>query len=687
MTRRQRLPAALALVSLTASPALLAQQSQLQEIVVTGSRSEHQLGKLPLAISLVSINDIQLGRQELGLDESLTRVPGLVMQNRYNFSQDLRVSIRGFGARSSFGIRGIKVYSDGIPVTLPDGQSGTDDIDLGSVQSVEIVRGPAASLYGTAAGGVISINSEDPADTPFMEAKFNFGRWGHERYQFKASGKSGQLGYLVNTSYLEMDGYRDWSELEHKLLNTKFTYDIDSTSRLTAIFNLVDSPLANDAGGITLDEVAANPRQAQSRNVSSNAGEAFDQQRLGLVYDRELSGSQSLTLRAYTMRKDFQNFLPIGTHIPFVGDDGVVEFDRSASGGGATWLWDTTLFGLPNQVALGVDYDVQKDKRSRFINNAGVKGGRVFHQTEEAESLGFYFRNETALTSTLSLSIAGRFDNIDLKVRDHYLANGDQSGALDFNEFNPSVGLLWSAADNLNFYINYATAFETPTFTELGTPAQSLNVNLGGFNNVTEQEADSIEVGVKGELGNSLFFDFALYSMDVKNEITNVVSIGNRAFFENADTDRRGFEAQLIATPLDSLRLTAAYTFSDFTFDRFSTDAAAVDKWVPGIPRHQFFGEARYNISNDGFIVLDALYSGKYYADNTNASRVDSSVVANLRFGATWKYGKTTVSPFIGINNLFDEEYFSNVRVNAVGGRAYEPGPERHLFGGVAVRF
>src|SRR5690606_16440602 len=215
------------------------------------------------------------------------------------------------------------------------------------------------------------------------------------------------------------------------------------------------------------------------------------------------------------------------------------------------------------------------------------KGEKVFDQVEEAESLGFYFRNETNLTDTVALSSAGRLDNTDLQVRDPYLANGDQRAPLDFNEFNPSVGLLWSAAERLNFYVNYATAFETPTFTELGSPAQDLNVNLGGFNNVTAQEADSIEVGVKGDLGENIFFDLALYSMDVENEISNIVSIGNRAFFENADTDRTGFEAQVLATLSDTLNLAAAYTFSDFSFDRFPTEPAAVGQWVPGIPRHQ----------------------------------------------------------------------------------------------------
>ncbi|MDZ7826816.1 MAG: TonB-dependent receptor plug domain-containing protein, partial [Gammaproteobacteria bacterium] len=243
-------------------------ENQMEEIIVVGSRSEQQLGDVPMAVSLVKLRDIQQGRQELGLDESLSRVPGLFMQNRYNFAQDLRVSIRGFGSRASFGIRGIQVFADGLPVTLPDGQSGTDDLDIGSAESIEVIRGPSASLYGTAAGGVISLTTEAPPEEAFVEGSVTAGEFGHRKYQIKTGGQTGRLGYLVNASYLEMDGFRDYSRVEHKLINSKFRYEIDDTSDLTAIVNLVDSPEAEDPGGITRDEAAENRSQAQPRNTS-----------------------------------------------------------------------------------------------------------------------------------------------------------------------------------------------------------------------------------------------------------------------------------------------------------------------------------------------------------------------------------------------------------------------------------
>lgn len=689
MTTSRQLRVLIPVLMTAASTTALGQaQSPLDEIVVVGTRSEQVLSSVPMAISVVGKDAIQLGRQELGLDESLIAIPGLIMQSRYNFSQDLSVSIRGFGSRANFGMRGIKVFADDIPMTLPDGQSGTDDLDLGSAQSVEVIRGPSASLYGTASGGVISMTTEVPTATPFVETKLMAGEYGHKKLQLKAGGTSGRLGYLVNVSRLEMDGYRDFSEVEHSLINSKFIYDIDDSSSLTVILNAVDSPVANDAGGITPAEVAADRTQAGSRNLSSKSGEAFDQQRLGLVYKKSFGTAHDLTLRTYTMRKDFVGFLPIGTHIPFVADDGVVAYQRSFSGVGGLYTFSDSLMGKPNVLSIGVDMDYQTDDRQRFLNNAGVQGTITFDQVEDAESFGVYFRNETALTDEVILSFGGRLDNLDMSVKDLYLANGNQSGDLSYEEFSPAIGLMWNRSPALNLYTNYATSFETPTFTELGSPAQDLNVNLGGFNNVNPQKAKSIEVGAKGSvIDNRLYYDLALYTMDVSNEITNVVNIGSRAFFENADTDRDGLEAQLQAQLSDQLSLTVSYTYSDFKFTSFDGNAAAVGESLPGIPEHQFYAELKYSHDNGVYVVLDALNVGEYYANNANTQQVDSSIVSTLRVGNSYDLNGTTIAPFFGVNNLFDEDYFSNVRKNAFGGRAYEPAPERHVYGGVTIRF
>ena len=661
----------------------------IEEVVVTSSRTGQSLLDIPSAVSIVGEQDIQLGRQQLGLDESLNRVPGLFSQNRYNFTQDLRISIRGFGARANFGIRGIKMYVDDIPSTLADGQSGVDDVDLGSATRIEVIRGPSSALYGSSSGGVISMYTEDGPEKPFVEAGVTIGEYDQQKYQVKTGGQHERINYLFNASHLTMDGYRDNSEVEHSLINSKIRFDIDDSSSLTMIINAADSPTANDPGGVTTANIAADRRQAQPRNLSSNSGEEFDQQKIGFVYRKAFGDKHDLTLRNYYLWKDFQTFLPIGTHIPFVSDDGVVEFDRFFFGGGAKYTYSDMLFGRPNRFTIGFDVDIQEDDRQRFLNNAGVKGALSFDQLEEAEAVGVYFRNEFLILDNLELTLGGRYDSIDMSVDDRFLANADQSSELDFSEFNPSVGLTWTPVDDVHIYANYATSFETPTFTELANPARDtgFNVDLGGFNNVTAQTADSFEIGMKLSALDKVYIDMAVYTMQVDDEISNVSTVGSRGVFTNADTDRQGFEISLLADLLEGLQLTAAYTYSDFEFDRVSSNPALEGNNLPGLPEHQFFAELAYRHDSGFYAIWDILYIDEFFANNANSTVNASSTVANIRAGYQAQVGNWRISPYLGLNNMFDEKYNSNVRINGFGGRLFEPAPDLNFYGGITLRY
>lgn len=680
-------PTCLIALSLLAAP-VAASADALEEVIVTATRIEQALVDVPGGATVVGTIDLHGGRQELGLDEALARVPGVFFQNRYNFTQDLRISIRGFGARSNFGIRGIKILVDDIPSTLADGQSGVDDVDMGSIARAEVIRGPSSALYGASAGGVVSLYTEDGPQTPFIEAGINVGEYDHQKYQLKTGGQHDRLNYLMNFSYLNNDGYRDHSEVNHTLFNSKFRYDIDDVSDLTVVFNLVDSPVADDSGALTPAEVDADPRQAQARNLSSNAGEALEQQKLGWVYRRELAEGHEIRLRNYYTWRDFGNYLPLGTHIPFSAIDGVVEFDRFFYGGGGQYTWTSTLGGRPNQFTIGFDIDRQEDDRQRFVNSFGNKGALTFDQMEEATAWGIYVRDVFSVTDTVQVTVGGRFDQVDLDVQDRFVANGDQSANVDFDEFSPMVGVNWNVFDDIRLYANYSTAFETPTFTELGSPAQDLGVNLGGFNNVEAQTADGFEVGTRGTLWDGrVTFDLSVFDMDVDNEVTNVVSTGNRAFFENADTERFGFEAAVIVDILDSLRLTTAYTYSDFEFDTFASNTAAEGMALPGIPEQQFYAELAWRHESGFFVVGDVLVVDELFTNNVNTGTSPAYEVANLRAGYEFDWGKIRLTPYVGINNLFDESYIGNVRLNAFGDRTYEPAPDSNAYGGVTVRY
>ena len=532
----------------------------------------------------------------------------------------------------------------------------------------------------------MSLYTEDGTDTPFAEARVTVGEYDHQKYQLKFGGQTGKLNYLVNGSYLESDGYRANSRVEHGLVNSKFRYEFDDESDLTVIFNLVDSPQADDSGGINAADVEADRRQAQPRNLSSNAGEELEQQKFGWIYRHQFGENHEIRVRNYYLWRDFQAFLPIGSHIRFVSDDGVVEFNRFFFGGGAQYTYTGELFGRPNQFTAGFDIDIQEDDRQRYSNDAGIKGALSFDQLEEAEAYGFYIRNSLALTDSLQLTLGGRYDMVDLSVEDRFLANADQSGDLDFDEFSPSVGLTWSATDSVSLYFNFATAFETPTFTELANPARNLDVSLGGFASVDAQNAESFEIGARGLIGNRIYFDIAGFIMEVEDEVVSVTNIGNRTFFENADTDRNGIEAAIVVDIMEGLQLTASYTYSDFDFDNFPTNMAAHGKMLPGIPENQFFAELAYRHDSGFYLSWDILAVDDLAVNNTNSVISDSYEVSNLRAGHRLQLAGFELSPFIGVNNLFDTKYMSNLRLNGFGGRVFEPAPALNVYGGLSVR-
>lgn len=662
---------------------MVAQNTPLQEMVITTTRQDAQLGTVPASVSVIGQDSIQLGQPQLSLAESINGIPGLFAQNQSNFAQDLRVSIRGAGSRASFGIRGIQIYIDGIPATTTDGQGGVDDIDLGSAQRVEVIRGPASALYGSSSGGVISLISEKGPDTPFVQFSATRGAFDMGKYQFKAGGRAGDVNYLVNLSRLDLEGYRDNAEVEHDMLNSRFDYQPSPDSNMTIIFNAVDSPVANDPGGLPAALVAADPTQAWGNNLLYEGGEALDQQRLGVVYTADLSATQQITVRNFYLWRDFKTFLPFES-------EGVSAFERFFYGGGLKYDQSGTLAGLPNQVTVGIDYSSQRDDRTRFDNLQGVQGPLTQDQAENAQGYGIYVRNDTQINDRLNLVVGGRFDSLSLEIRDHFLANADQSGTLDFNEFSPMIGLTYALAENIRLYGKYGTAFETPTFTEIAGPGGDLGdagISLSGFSDVKAQEARSLEVGLRGQLASKLDFDLVVYTMTVGDEVVNTATLGSRGVFENADTDRFGFEALGIYAFNDQLQLTGSYTFSDFTFDSFPTNTAAEGNNLPLIPEHQFFSELKYVSGTGLFAILDYQWVDEIYTNNANAATSDAYGVANLRFGHTFNSNNLRIEPFIGVKNLTDEEYNDNARPNAFGGRFYEPAPERNVYAGANIRY
>jgi iron complex outermembrane receptor protein len=662
---------------LVAMPAI-SQEDSPEPITINATRVEKNPAEIPAAVSTVGQDRIQLGTEQLGLDESLSQVPGMFMLNRYNFAQDLRISIRGFGARSSFGIRGIKVIVDGIPETLPDGQGSVDGIDIGSASQINVIRGPSSSLYGNAAGGAILIESEKGPVIPFGEVRATYGDYDFSKLQLKTGGESGNLNYLVNVSDTSTDGYRDHSKYENTQLNGRFEYALSADSSLLTSIHHTDQPVAEDPGGITAEDAADDPTQARGRNELFDAGESLEQTRIGLLYKTAVNPGRDLEARVYHTTRDFNNRLPFES-------GGAVSLDRNFSGGGLKYIIESNPGNKPNRLLLGLDYDRQDDDRSRFDNMLGAIGEQTFEQNELVTGVGVFLQNEARLTEATELTAGLRYDEITFDVDDKFLSDGDDSGKVRMDQTSPMLGISYKRSDYTHLYANISQAFETPTTTELANPSG------GGFNqSLDPQESTNYEIGIK-TLTDGYQFEVALFHIDVEDELVPFELPGQpgRTFYENAGSSTRdGLELFYGRQLFEQVNFTLAYTYSDFVFDDFTNDDGDVfdGNQTPGIPQDLLNLGFSWFDASGVYISWDTLYTGELYADNANDTLVESSTVSHFRLGYNRFYDIWETSAFVGVNNVFDEEYNNNIRINAFGGRYFEPAPEQNAYVGFTLR-
>ncbi|MCO7217182.1 MULTISPECIES: TonB-dependent receptor [unclassified Halomonas] len=659
---------------------------ELQQPVLTVSapRLERELLTTPMAVSMVDEDDIHQGQQRVRLDESLVRVPGVFIQNRDNFAQGARVSIRGFGARAPFGVRGITILVDGIPYTLPDGQAQLDAIDLDNAEQIEVIRGPAAVQYGNAAGGVISVTTADGRDEgdDSTTIRAGIGSDGYNKQSLSTGGEHDGWAYHLGASRLELAGYRDHSRTEKRLLNASLSRDMGDQRRLTAIINLLDNPRSEDPGGLTQDQVDEDRRQAGRFTEDYDTGQEVDQQVVGLQYEDLGFGPGELYLKGFTTWRDFEQ------QLPYPGDS-LIDYRRHHFGGSAEYHQRSNLAGMTLDSMVGIDGARQEDDRHRRdVAFDGSVTGEVADETQTATSLGIFAQGDLALNEHWILSAGGRFDRIDMEIDDDYDNDGDQSGERTFHETNGSLGISYRFHPLHQVYANTSTAFETPTFSEFANPAG------GGFNpDVEPQESWSRELGVRGTLPTGLDYDVTLFSIDVDDELVPYEIDGSdRTFYENlGDTSRDGLEVALGWQPSARLELNTALTLARYEFNQVSGSDLDGNR-LPGLPETTWVNQLTWYGTGSQetryFATLETQYVGDMVADNANRVDVDSYWLVNLRAGDGWRLGGNQIlSTYLGIRNLFDEDHYANIRINASNDRYFEPAPDRSFYAGVELSF
>ncbi|HBR2693282.1 TPA: TonB-dependent receptor [Klebsiella pneumoniae] len=680
-----------------ALPALLlpliaaAQAADEQTMVVTAAPTTVSELDTPAAVSVVNGDEMRQAAPRVNLSESLGAVPGLQVQNRQNYAQDLQLSIRGFGSRSTYGVRGLRIYVDGIPATMPDGQGQTSNIDIGSVDTIEVLRGPFSALYGNSSGGVINVTSQTGTQPPTVEASSYYGSFGTWHYGMKATGAvgdgshAGDVDYTVSTNRFTTHGYRDHSGARKNLANARLGVRINDVSKLTLLLNSVDIK-ANDAGGLTADEWRDNPRQSP-RGDQYNTRKNTRQTQAGLRYERQLSAQDDLSVMMYAGERETTQFqsIPRAPQLKPSHAGGVIDLTRHYQGIDTRLTHRGELL-VPVTLTAGLDYENMSERRKGYENFVMVNGAPQYGEQGALRrnernlmwNVDPYLQTQWQLTDKLSLDAGVRYSSVWFDSNDYYITpgNGDDSGDASYHKWLPAGSLKYALTDAWNVYLSAGRGFETPTINELSyRPDNQSGLNFG----LKPSTNDTVEIGSKTRIGNGLF-TAALFQTNTDNEIVVDSSSGGRTSYKNAGkTRRQGMELGLDQQFGESWRLKAAWTWLDATYrTNVCDDASCNGNRIPGIARNMGYASFGYQPEQGWYAGSDIRYMSDIMANDENTAKAPSWTVVGLTTGYKWSYGRMDMDLFGRIDNLFDREYVGSVIVNESNGRYYEPAPGRN---------
>lgn len=648
---------------------------------------------LPFAISRITPDSMRPELRRTGVADLLFGIPGVQVQPRNNPTQDTRIAVRGFGARSAFGVRGVKVLRDGIPITLPDGQTPMDWLDVETVGSVEAIRGTAAALYGNAAGGVLDFRSREAAPERLATQARMWDGGSARRAQLMASGTGSRStgtppSWLASLTHTRTDGPRTYAAQEA----TSAFARADATlkgRRVRMLASAFDMPRAENPGALTAAELERDVRLADSLNITRGANKVVRHAQLGLVAEQG-TADNGLAAAAWLGARDLDNPLPFA----------VVTVDRRNMG---LWMRGTSSYmfrGLTGRMSAGLDVQSVRDDRRNLANCTGQntsatcptagsdRGTLRLDQRETVQSEGAFVRYELAVPQRLDASVALRWDQVRFRLADRFVTatDRDDSGEEGQTALNPMIGLSWRIRPAMSVYATANTAFETPTVTELTTQADG----TAGLNAALKpQRTRTLETGVRGVIGTRTWVDVALFDARSTDELVpfDVPDAPGRRAFRNAGrTSRRGLEA-MVRTLVGPGELGVAWTASRFRFVEYEVNGVRFDgNEVPGSPSRQLNGWFTMR-RGAWFATVDVSAASAISVNDAGTERAPAWTAANLRLGGDGVRLRDGwfAAPVFGVENLFDARYASAVLVNATRGRFFEPAPPRTLFAGLRL--
>ena len=680
---------------------------RVSPIVVTGTRIQQNSFDLPIAIDVVDQDDIQAGQLQMTLSESLIRIPGITAQNRTQSAQDPQISSRGFGSRSSFGVRGVRVYVDGIPLTMPDGQGQPGVVDLSAIKSIEVMRGPFSALYGNSSGGVIQLLTEDAPETLEIGATAMFGSYDTKRQILDAAGTSENIEYLLNVSNFETNGYRANSASEKQAATAKFKINVSADTKITALVNWFEQE-AQDPTGLPRDAVtgvAAAPSAFSNPTGVPNAVKNADTRvershtQVGFNIEHAFSENNAINLMTYVGARE--NLQILATNAQGTNAR-TSEISREFYGSDLRWDNKGSIASMPYNISVGLNYGKSEDARlDRNTLAAGLPINALNRREDNiVDNFDQYVQGKLAILDNVDLHAGARHTKVTLEVDDQFLTGvgnlGDNSGSVEYQKTTPVIGAVWKVSPAFNLYANFGKGFETPTFIE----AAYNSVNFGATPNLglKSSESRNFELGAKAFIGSNTQANLNLFNISTDDEIVlRETNAANRSVFGNAGkTKRTGAELSIdsqfsnnISTYFSYALLNAKFD-SDFTF----TPSSGIPQFVqsgnkiPGTYRSQIYGEIAWKYQPFGFsTALEGRHNSKVYVNDTNTDTAPSYTIFNLRAGFEQDFSNWQFKQYVRVENMLDKDYIGSIRVNDANLRFFEPAADRNYLLGLSALY
>ena len=674
----------------------------LEPVTVSATRTAIAPFDAPASVDVIDGERLRSdGRAQLNVSESMALVPGVLARDRQNQAQDLQLSIRGFGARSTFGVRGVRIYADGIPATLPDGQGQLSHIDLGSAERIEVLRGPFSALYGNSSGGVVQVFTRQGEGSPVITPSAAFGSDGFTRAGVQATGSEGPLGYTLGASQFSTNGYRVHSAARRSLGNARLDWDLQNGGRLSLVANQVRLR-ADDPLGLSRAQFDAAPKSADASALLFNTRKTVQQTQAGLVYEHPLEGSNQLRAMVYLGERATVQYqaIPVAVQGSPLHPGGVIDLARTYAGADLRWTHHTTVSGYPLVLVAGLAYDTLREHRLGFQNftaagtgvNLGVQGVLRRKDTNRAVNLDPYAQVDLKLSARWALNVGVRRSTVRFESMDQYItgSNGNDSGSARFSATLPVAGISFAPTPDWRLYAAAGKGFETPTLNEIAYQANGAT----GLNfELRPARSNNIEAGMKWRTpaGEPMRTEFstAVFQTATQSEIVSQTNTGGRSTFQNAGaTRRRGLEmAVSIQLPghgllaLSSTVLDARYREG---FASCSVAPCAVPNVlvpagnrIPGVARTALAAELGWRPAQGWRGGMEIRYLSQVFVDDRNTLAARAFTVLGAHAGYVADAGRWQVTTTARIDNLTGKKYAGSVIVNEGNGRYFEPAAGR----------